>query len=395
MLSTCAGYGGALSVYFGLEARLQLLLVSFVDLVFRSNVFLDCTVRSSPRVGGNVHGGAISVYMGGYSSVFADKGAAVAAVGDTVVRNVSVILEKTEFTSCSARSSIFSELGASGTNVFDGSTHAYGGSYSFYVGAYAWSFSLISSSSVCGATIVSGLSVSVSNTLCSNSTVTSSGSLGANSYGGSMSVVHIGTYAWSASPSSSSSFSSSSACGETSASSLSVSVSNAPCSNCSAVTSSTKLHGANSYGGSMSVMHIGAYAWSSSILNKGSTGRSSSGSSSACGATIASGMSVSVSNAPCSNCSAVTSSANSFGANSYGGSMSVVHVGAYAWSFSAGGFGVASASFCNSTRTEALVVSISNSTYFNSESVSGNCVVERSAFVCSHLSVLILRKPPK
>jgi len=82
----------------------------------------------------------------------------------------------------------------------------------------------------------------------------------------------------------------------------------------------------SSYGGSMSALHVGAYAWSLS---------GSADSSSSCAATAASGLTVSISDAPCANCSAVTSSlSSSYGASSYGGSMSALHVGAYAWSFS-------------------------------------------------------------
>jgi hypothetical protein len=55
----------------------------------------------------------------------------------------------------------------------------------------------------------------------------------------------------------------------------------------------------------------------------------SSSSSSKCEATSASGVSVHVSDSACSNCRALsTSGRDSFGANSYGGSMSVLYIGA-------------------------------------------------------------------
>ena len=353
-MNLCAGYGGAISVYFGLSAGLQLLDVSFFNLVLQSNVFTNCVVSSSPNLGGNVYGGAVSLYMGGYSSVFSAIGAAMAAVGDTVVRNVSVNLSTVQFTSCSAtRSSIGSV-----------SANAYGGSFSFYIGAHAWSFSTAAnSSSACGTTTASGVSVSVSNapsSNCSAVTTTSGGrSFGANSYGGSMSVVYVGAYAWSGSYAASSS-----ACGTTTASGVSVSVSNAPSSNCSAATTTSEgsSFGANSYGGSMSVVYVGAYALSYS--------NAAGNSSSACGKTTASGVSVSVSNAPSSNCSAATttSEGSSNGGNSYGGSMSVVYVGACAWS-SALGFST-STSFCDLTRTSELSISINTSTFSDSLSLS-------------------------
>ncbi len=358
----CAGYGGALSVYFGLSAGMQQLDVSFFNLVLQSNVFTNCVVRSSPGYGGsgsgNVYGGAVSLYMGGYSSFFALNGAAVATAGDTVVRNVSVSLNTVQFTSCSATSS---NIGSNGAN-------AYGGSFSFYIGAYAWSYSSASSSSsACGTTTASGVSVSVSNTRssnCSAVTTTSGGSsYGANSYGGSMSVVYVGAYAWSFSIATSSS----SACGTTTASGVVVSVSNAPCSNCSAVTTTSggSSLGANSYGGSMSVVYVGAYAWSNSYT--------AGNSSSACGTTTASDVSVSVSNAPSINCSAyavaTTSGGSSYGANSYGGSMSVVYVGAYAWSFSSAASS-SSSSACGTTSASGVSVSVSNAPCSNCSAVT-------------------------
>ena len=45
-----------------------------------------------------MYGGAISVYMGSYSSNHSEHGAVMAVVGDTLVRNVSLTLDKAQFT---------------------------------------------------------------------------------------------------------------------------------------------------------------------------------------------------------------------------------------------------------------------------------------------------------
>jgi hypothetical protein len=222
-----------------------------------------------------------------------------------------------------------------------------------YIGAYAISYCYSyqnDSRSVSNGTAVSKVSVSVSNTSCSNC-VAAACSLrdfdGVNSYGGSMSVLYIGAYAFSYSFQTNSR----SASEATTVSGVSVSVSNASCSNCTAATSSKRdSDGANSYGGSMSVLYIGAYAWSFS---------DKADSSSASAATNVSGVSVSVSNAGCSNCTAATSSQGvSLGTNSYGGSMSVLYIGAYAWSFS---FEANSLSASEATTMSGVIVSVSNS----------------------------------
>ena len=333
-----AGYGGALSTYFGLSSGLQLLKVENFQLLLLDNTFVHCFVNVDPSVGGNAYGGGVSVYMGGYSSSYHLNGDASAHVGDTSVRNVSLTLRTARFTSCSASRS----NGAFGGNSF-------GGSFSFYLGAYSWSRSGVAgSSSVIGTTIARDLRIDISDAPCSNcSAVTASkfDSMGANSYGGSMSVVYIGGYAWSFSNTAGSNTSSS--CGATIASGLSVSILDAACSNCSAVTTSGgSSGGANSYGGSMSVVYIGGYAWSFSNTTGSNT-------SSICGATTASGLSVSVRDTPCFNCSALTSSVFfSLGANSYGGSMSVAYIGGYTWSVGA------SINSCGATTASGLIVSV-------------------------------------
>ena len=120
------------------------------------------------------------------------------------------------------------------------------------------------SSSMCEATTASGVSVHVSDSGCSNCSAlstSSSDSFGANSYGGSMSVLYVGAYAWSLSSAAASS--SSSMCGATTASGVSVHVSDSGCSSCSALsTSGRQSFGANSYGGSISASYIGALSYS-------------------------------------------------------------------------------------------------------------------------------------
>jgi hypothetical protein len=350
-----AGYGGALSTYFGLSSGLQLLKVENFQLLLLENAFVHCFVNVDPSVGGNAYGGGVSVYMGGYSSSYHLNGDASAHVGDTSVRNVSLTLRTARFTSCSASRS----KGAFGSNSF-------GGSFSFFLGAYSWSRSGdAGSSSIIGTTIARDLRIDISETPCSNcSAVTASefDSMAANSYGGSMSVLYIGGYAWSFSNATGSN--TSSVCGATTASGLSVSVRDAACFNCSAVTTSGgNSGGANLYGGSMSVVYIGGYAWSFSNATGSNT-------SSSCGATTASGLSVIVHEAACFNCSALTTSGgSSAGSNSYGGSMSVVYIGGYAWSFS-NATGSNTSSSCGATTSSGLSVSVRDTPCYNCSAVT-------------------------
>jgi len=186
-IDTRAGYGGGVSVYFGLSIGLQLLDVAFFKLALLRNDFTHCTVFVSAGGdtfygGGSVYGGGVSVYMGGYSSSFIGS---AADVGDTLVRNASVRVDTVAFTSCSVNSAV------------NGSGNAYGGSFSLYLGGYAWSLTKdgpISSKS--GSTTASGVRVSISDVNSSNCSASTTGSPeGANAYGGSMSVVYIGAYA--------------------------------------------------------------------------------------------------------------------------------------------------------------------------------------------------------
>ena len=312
-IDACTGYGGGVSVYFGLSVGLQLLDVAFFTLALLRNHFTRCSVIRSVSgnagdeyggffFGGNVYGGGISIYMGGYSSIKVDD-IAVAAVGNTVVRNSSVLVETVSFTSCRATT-------ASGKGA-----NSYGGSLSLYLGGYAWSQSLTftssagSSSSTSGSTTASGVSVSISNvnsSYCSATTTGSNGGLyGGNSYGGSISL-YLGGYAWSYC--SGISISSSSTSGLTTASGVSVSISNVNSSNCSAASyplanNKGASWGVNSYGGSMSVIYIGAYAWSSAAGIPGGEEESRS-SSSVCGTTNVTSLVVSISSSTFADSSA-------------------------------------------------------------------------------------------
>jgi hypothetical protein len=109
----------------------------------------------------------------------------------------------------------------------------------------------------------------------------------------------------------------------------------------------------------MSVLHVGAYSWSYS---------GNSNSSSNCEVTIVSDVSVHVSGSGCSNCSAISSGEiDSNGANAYGGSMSVLHVGAYSWSFSYSGN---SGSLCEATIASDVSVHVSGSGCSNCSAIS-------------------------
>lgn len=215
MFDACLGYGGGISAYFGLSAGLQLLQVATCSLALYRNDFTSCSVTriagKKDYSKGNLYGGGVSVYIGGYVSSMSVTDDAVAAIGDVSVWNASAFVETVSFTACSA------------TNTAE-SGNTYGGSFSLYIGGCAWSYSSSSSSSTSGSTSASGVSVSISNVNSSDCSVTTTGVFGANSYGGAMSV-NIGAYAWSYSIGSSPSSSSLSVCGTTSVAELVVSIS--------------------------------------------------------------------------------------------------------------------------------------------------------------------------
>ncbi len=352
-----------MSLYYGLSAGLQLLSVSFLSIALYSSTFTNCSVRSN-AFGGNVYGGAVSLHIGAYSSASCytcdETDVAVAVVGDTVVRDVNVTLDSVNFKSCSAIRDI-PRSSSIGANV-------YGGSFSFQVGAYAWSFSAHDSISTCGSTSASGIRVLVQNTTSvDSSALTSAGGDhdGANSYGGSMSVLHVGAYSYSTSQNWNGG-QSISTCEATSVSDVSIHVSGSGCANCSAIsTSGYKSFGANAYGGSMSVLHVGPYSWSR--RNGLSTNAVSS-----CEVTTASDVSVHVSGSGCVNCSAISTSGGlSYGANSYGGALSAAFIGAYSYIYVinwGGRFVIASV---KGTKVVRLSVTIQDSTFVDAVAAVG------------------------
>jgi hypothetical protein len=411
----CAGYGGAVSVYFGLYAGRHLLNVSLFDFFLLRNVFTRCVVIVNSR-GGNAYGGGVSVYIGGYFSSFVTTGtsASEADIGDTIVRNVSMTIHAAQFASCMSNRSADNMLGG----------NVYGGSFSFYTGPYVWSLNTAGSSkSTCGVTTVSSVTVSISDSPSHNCIAVATSrrmSYGASTYGGSLSAMYIGGYSWSFSGGELAGFVSNSICGALNVNDIRVSISDSPCFNCGAVsTIGTESYGASSFGGSISAVHIGAYVWSFSvyvlsdstsaatsvsglhisitnvscinsraattirtgqsyaaIARSGSinaahigayswsySGERSRGSSSSCGATSADGLTVNVSDAPCFNCSAVTTAGPSYGASSSAGSLGAVHIGAFSWSFN--GESGRSSSTCQETSSYFVNVSVAFASCFD------------------------------
>lgn len=357
-----------MSVYFGLSAGIQMLDISFFNFALQNNVFAKCVIKSNVS-GGNVYGGAVSVYIGAYSSQYYPYGDAVAAVGDTVARKLSIMLESILFDSCSA-------MRVMNVQHFFRGASVYGGSFSFYVGGYAWSLSNSfhdkSSSSTCGTTNASDVKVFVQNVTSFQSQALASNSkglsYGVNSYGGSMSVLYIGAYSWSYS---NAAFRNSrSTCGATYASGLSIHVNHSTCVYCRSLSmvGGRFSNGANSYGGSMSMLYVGAYSWSWSDTV-------SSNSSSVCENTAAMSVSLVVNGFTCSNCSASSiNSGTSSGANVYGGSFSAIFVGAYAYSYASGAEKKSSYSIVRDTKVDCLLITIRNVMILNALASSGQYV---------------------
>ena len=183
-----------------------------------------------------MYGGGVSVYMGGYSASYNRTGSAAAAVGDIAVRNASVRVDAVAFTLCTTSCICTTSSCANSTRVLVGS--AYGGSFSLYLGGFAWSYSgsgSSSSSSRTGSTTASGVRVSISDVNSSDCSATTTGIFGANSYGGSMSV-YIGSYVSSYNQAASlSTLSSLSFCGTMDVSGLVVSISSSSLANSSAI----------------------------------------------------------------------------------------------------------------------------------------------------------------
>ena len=246
-----------------------------------------------------------------------------------------------------------------------------------YVGAYTWSaVGAGSSSSTCAETSAVGVSVSIRSALfngCRAVIMTSlavvpddggeGGSVGASAFGGSLSVVYLAatSFSWSESGSSNS------ITGYTNARFINISIANTVLSNSIALTTCNAASGSfvtNVYGGSISVLYIGGN--SISWKNAGLYGSSTSG------ATNASDVGILMSNVSSSNSSAVTSTnsnTGSSGANAYGGSVSLIYVGAFAWSFAVGSVGQAqinSTVFCGTTFATRVSLIVNNSSFVDS-----------------------------
>jgi hypothetical protein len=239
-----------------------------------------------------------------------------------------------------------------------------------YVGSYLWSRSdgtSSSSSSTSGTISVSDVAVLLNDAHfsdCQALTATTGagigGSFSAHSFGGSVSVLHVGSHSWSRNAAANSS--SSSTCGATSVGVVAVRIANVHSFDSQALTSTEGFStSASSYGGSISIMYIGAYAWSLNDFEG-----PFSNSSSICGSTSVSEVNVNVTDTACSNCSAVssTSRGSSTAANSYGGSMSIMYIGAYSFSWS-GGADSNSSSLCAATSASKLSIHSSKSGCFN------------------------------
>lgn len=261
----------------------------------------------------------------------------------TGVNDVIVSVSNSSFLNCSA--STFNGEISSMANAYGGSTSV------IHVGAFAFSYSPLNSSSTCGKTTAHNVSVSVTNfqgNNCSALSTSKKDAFGVNTFGGFLSVLHVGAYSWSSTgPKGQNSESS---CEMTNASGFNVTVIKVSCHNCSAVRESGVGQGsaASSYGGSTSIVFVGAYAFT----------KSNQISRSNCGDTLVHVMKVVVSNFQCSKCYAMTiGGGDSFAASAFGGSLSVMYVGAQALSQAKTNL---SASTCELTSASDLNVSVVN-----------------------------------
>ena len=178
-----------------------------------------------------------------------------------------------------------------------------------------------------------------------------------------MSVVYLAATSMSGSESGSSS----SITETTYANIINISVTNTILSNSIAATTCNAYSGSfatNVYGGSISVLYIGGN--SISWKNAGNYGISTSG------ATNASDVGILMSNVSSSNSSVITSTnsnTGSYGANAYGGSVSLIYVGAFAWSFIVGRNGQAhmnSTVSCGTTFATRVSLLVNNSSFVDS-----------------------------
>jgi hypothetical protein len=108
-------------------------------------------------------------------------------------------------------------------------------------------------------------------------------------------------------------------------------------------------------------------------------------SSSTCGATNVRGVSVHVSSLGCSNCRALTTSgSDSLGANSYGGSISASYIGAYSYSFSLGQIEAVCRSSVGATRVLDFSITIIRATIADTMALSSEQVAAPARVQLSH-----------
>jgi hypothetical protein len=189
-------YGGAVSLYYGLEA-VESLVVQNATSAFVNNQCRNSSITSSVGTGGNAYGGCLSVYVGAWNV----NSQGHSTVGSLTLSSTETNISGNTITNCRAERTGISS-GILGANVF-------GGGISVAVGAYSYSFgsgssgssgSSNSSSIVSGSTTVSNTSYTISSNALTNCSATSAAgsddSNGANVYGGGISVA-VGAYSYS------------------------------------------------------------------------------------------------------------------------------------------------------------------------------------------------------
>jgi hypothetical protein len=284
-----------------------------------------------------------------------------------LIQNLSLSLASTQFISCLASRS-------SPTNVTDAG-NVYGGSFSLYIGSYSWGRSRLNRSEiVCGSTTAMAVSINVYSIQSSNCSAQTSSfgtsSRGTNVYGGSLSILYIGAFA---SSRSGAQFPSKVISNETVVTGVNLVISDVRCSGCSAITRTfgDRSRNSNAYGGFINGVNVGVHLTSWSETDQSS-------SSIACRATSVSDVHVTASNSRCYNCSAFTGvtgkSSNplgvqAYGSYAYGGSMNLMHVGAFAWSFSNATFSSSNVT-CEATFALNVSIVVSNSSCFNCSALS-------------------------
>jgi hypothetical protein len=357
-------YGGAVSLYYGLEA-VDSLVVQNARSAFVNNECRSSSITNSVGTGGNAYGGCLSVYVGPWNiNLRLGTPNKVGSLSSSMQTNIS----GNTITNCSAQRTSplniqydprFGDPSSKGANV-------YGGGISVAVGAYSYSdsSSIITFS---GSTTVSNTSYTISSNTLTNCNATSSvsgggNSFGANVYGGGISVA-VGAYSYSGGGNSGSNTVS----GSTTVSTTSYAISSNTLINCNAASSASSglLHGANVYGGGIAVA-VGVYSYV--VLDSVTVS----------GSTTVSTTSYTISSNTLINCNAASSVSRhllysqiigSVGSNVYGGGISVaVGPNSYSWDF------VGSSTVSGSTMVSSTSYTISSNTLANcnaASSVSG------------------------